>query len=267
MDNWRPKKLIRIVKVLNTSTKPALVDTDQGLGLLKYLGNPQGTDALIAEKLAADLAQNLLIPAPCHSLITVDQYDLTEYGTQIDPGSAFISKWMNPATTFSPESAMLGQLRETGFVSRLVVFDTWIKNTDRFSPAPGSSEPNYDNLLFVPDKQKVNALVIDHTHAFVETTFEDEITLEDWWSDETVLGIFPNLATLLDQSKVLKEIEAVNDFCANGLKEVIECIPRDWHLSQAARSALNENLTKRAEHLASWLPTELFGQQEMNYRG
>lgn len=267
MNDWNPTRVTRVVKKLGTSTKPVLVDTDDGPALLKYMGNPQGNDALIAEKLAADFAVELGIPCPPYSILSITPQQISPPAIGAVAGPAFLSKWMNPATTFSPQSEMLEHLRDTDFVPRLVVFDTWIMNGDRFEPAPGGREPNYDNLLFVPDIQKVKAIVIDHTHAFVEQTFEEEVFAENWWADEEPLGLFPNFDTYLNHDAVMSQIDAINELCSERLEEVIASLPPEWHMSVAVREALFEGLKQRAQHLANWLPPALFDQTEMNYRG
>ena len=264
-DIWEPTKVTRVVDFLTTSTKPIKAETDDGLALIKYIGNPQGCDALVAEFVAGSLARCVGIPVPDFAIINCPEIEIGPYNLVTTAGPSFASRWVPDAMSLAPDSKLLEDLREPSMITNLVVFDTWIRNFDRYSDSGDDTVSNLDNILFVPDKRKSAMIVIDHTHAFVESTFDEEMDDPMWWDDKTVYGQFPNFKPYLSHKALMNMIDKIMGVDIVTLEEIFAKLPSDWQLTQVQRSLFAEQLLKRAEALPNWLPEALFDQREMAF--
>lgn len=59
---WKPQTILRYVESIPTSTRVVRVETDQGEGFLKALGNPEGPHVLACELVGTLLAEWMGIP-------------------------------------------------------------------------------------------------------------------------------------------------------------------------------------------------------------
>ncbi|TCM57578.1 hypothetical protein C8J36_102380 [Rhizobium sp. PP-F2F-G48] len=263
--NWQPTRIERVNDVLNTSTKPLLVVTDVGLALLKYIGNAQGEDALVAELLAAELAAMIGLITPDFAVKRIPVIPTRNPFVIAQSGPAFFSRW-EPATTLAPNSQLLRSLRDPRDIAKLVVFDTWLRNKDRFSMAGHGGVVNYDNILIVPDKRKSRLLIIDHSHAFAETTLEDEINA-DWANEEQVYGLFNEFAPILRRRDVEAAINVICSLAPGDIRDACRSTPIEWGFGRPLADLLSELLIQRAARMQSWLPTAIFDQLELNFEG
>ncbi|GAK70373.1 hypothetical protein RRU01S_11_00260 [Agrobacterium rubi TR3 = NBRC 13261] len=264
-ESWQPTRIERVNDVLNTSTKPLLVVTDIGLALLKYIGNAQGEDALVAELLAAELAAMVGLRTPDFAVERIPEIATRDPFITAKSGPAFFSRW-EPATTLSPNSQLLRNLRDPRDIARLVVFDTWVRNKDRFSDDIPGGVTNYDNILIIPDKQKSKLLVIDHSHAFAETTLEGEINA-GWANEELVYGLFNEFAPMLRRRDVESAINVVCSLAPSDIRDVCRSSPAEWGFSTRLADTLAELLVERAARMRRWLPSAIFDQFEMDLEG
>lgn len=261
--NWEPSEIKRIVDFLPTSTKPIKAETDEGLALIKYIGNPQGCDALVAEFVAGSLAKQIGIPVPDFAIIRCPEIEIERFGITTIAGPAFASKWVPEAMSLAPHSQLLANMRNTDLVTALVGFDTWVRNFDRFTNSGADPISNFDNILFVPDLRKSALVVIDHTHAFVESTFDEELDDPTWWEDQTVYGSFPDFEPFLSHKVLMNVLDKIRTVDIKTLEEILEGLPLEWELTQHQRSRFADQLLKRARALPTWLPEKLFAQGEL----
>lgn len=264
---WKPTKIERVISVKQTSTRPLHVVTDQGVALVKYMGNKQGNDALICELLGTALARCIGLNTPDFSVSPIKSLDAHDPFIKIDDGPAFFSRW-ETAVPLSPNSTMLVNLRHKDHLAKLVAFDTWVRNKDRFSDDyDGEHEnKNFDNLLFAPDKKKTALLVIDHSHAFTETTLEDELD-EGWAAEKTVYGFFGEFKPFLKVKDIQLALDAIRRIDELKLKAICDAIPKEWGMTEALAKRLSSLIALRAEALCGWLPGALFEQMELDLRG
>jgi len=231
------------------------------------MGNPQGSVALVFELLGTELANWVGLRTPDFALLSLDGDDFSQIDDlNIRSGSAFCSKWIDSHITLAPNSRAIAGLRNPALVSRLVVFDTWIRNLDRFNPIDANVEggSNLDNLLIIPDRRKTDLRVIDHTHAFCEIDPDTDLD-DDWINEEIVYGRFPQFSDLLDSTEVLKAIGSIQDISEIELCQLMDTVPDDWDFLEHNREKLVECLVARAGKMSDWLPTSLFGQTEMQF--
>jgi len=127
----------------------------------------------------------------------------------------------------------------------------------------GLSLVNFDNLLLRRDKRKVELLVIDHTHAFVETTLEDELG-QAWVDERTIYGLFRQFEPFLTRKSVDRALAAVKQIDLATVEHICDGVPRAWGMTQALSDRLSSCVIDRGEKLASWLPSALFEQYEMD---
>lgn len=264
--DWQPSTVERVTRVLETSTKPLQVMTDEGAAIIKYIGNPAGNDALICELVGTELANMIGLTTPDFAVLEIPSIVLPNNPLlQISPGPAFCSRWTE-ATSLSPGSTLLKKLRQPEAVAKLVVFDTWLRNKDRFAEPDLSTygNANYDNVLLRMDKRMVELVVIDHTHALVETTLEDELGPE-WIAERNVYGLFDQFAPILTRAAVDTALTLVEQIDLETIRRVCEEVPREWGMTHGLADDLSSCLVDRAKGLGSWLPAAIFEQSEMNF--
>lgn len=262
MGHWTPSKIERIVREHPlTSTKPVLVKTDEGLALLKYMGNSQGNFALFSEWVCANLAREVGIEIPNFAILHCASMELTKALVRTDPGPAFLSQWNEQAETFTSPTMCIDTLREPRGLELLLAFDTWIKNTDRFG-VPGS--PNLDNLLLVPDKRKSRWVAIDHTHALVEFN-EAELSDPDWSNDTNLYGALGEFIETMDQSAVVEALDRLNRIDSRAIENIVNTAPTEWGPVTAIRENLATQLCERARLMNSWFESQVFRQVKFDF--
>jgi hypothetical protein len=263
--HWQPTEIQRVVRVLETSTKPLQVSTDAGLAIVKYLGNPAGAEALICEIVGCSVARLLSLKTPDFAVMALPAMHLPNHPMlQIQPGPAFCSRWEEMATSLSPNSALLKKLRKPDDIAKLVVLDTWLRNKDRFAGDDGNpfDVVNYDNVLLKPDKRMVELLAIDHSHALVETTLDDELG-QAWVEEQVVYGRFRQFDHFLTRKTLGSALAAVERIDRTMLRRVCEGVPRAWGMTDGLSERLLNCLDERAQRLESWLPAAIFDQYEL----
>ncbi|WP_332305489.1 HipA family kinase [Rhizobium sp. GR12] len=260
---WRPTRIERISSVLSTSTKPLYVVTDAGMALVKYMGNRQGLDALVSELLAAELAGLVGLCTPDFAVAEISELTTEDPFVTVLPGPAFFSRW-EQASSLAPNSRLLANLRNPSEVALLVVFDTWIRNKDRFADDANGEVLNYDNILFKADRRKTQLLVIDHSHAFAETSLEDEIN-DEWAKEQIVYGLFKEFAAMLTRNDVKSALDRLCTIAIDKIEDICAASPPEWGFMNNTAHRLAEALVHRADCMRNWVPDAIFAQQEMKF--
>lgn len=263
--SWKPRKVERVVRVMDSSTRALHVETDDGPAILKYMGNPQGDVALCCELIGTKLANSIGLVTPAFAVMEVPEIRVPDHPlVDVRPGPAFLSRW-EPSVALSPAShpKLLENLRNKDDVSTLVAFDTWVRNKDRFSLSDGGlGVENRENLLFRQDKRKSQMIVIDHTHALAETTLEDE--LGDPWVDERIVyGMFPQFEPFINAVAVSRALTRICDDGAKSAEQICRETPRAWGMTEVLAEQLADCLSRRAFLMRDWLPGSLFRQFEL----
>lgn len=262
---WKPKRVERVVRVMQSSTMALHVETDEGPAILKYMGNPQGDVALCCELIGTELANAVGLTTPPFAIVSVPSLTVPGYPlVQVGAGPAFLSRWeTSAALSTAAQPKLLEALRNPDDVSTLVAFDTWVRNKDRFTAADdGQGVENRENLLFRQDKRKSQMIVIDHSHALVETTLEDEMGGE-WVDEQVVYGRFPQFEPLMRAAVVRQALARICDDGAKSAGPVCEATPREWGMTSALAEQVADCLRKRAFRLQEWLLGSLFDQLEL----
>ena len=174
------------------------ITTDAGPAYLKAMGNPQGPHQLACEYVGTQLAEWFGLPTFDYALMTVDatvdEIPLKD-GKLAESGPAFVTRaaaghpWGG-----SPEE--LDALVNPEAITRLVVFDTWTLNWDRYPPDLTTRRPNYDNVFLEKvgerGKKEFRLLAIDQGCCFSGgRDLSPKIAGIDQIRDSRLYGMFP----------------------------------------------------------------------------
>jgi hypothetical protein len=176
---------------------PAIVDTEDGLFVVKFRGAGQGPKALVAELVVGLLARALGLPVPDLELVEVPPpFGRSEPDPEIQDvlrrshGTNVGLRYLDGAFNFDASAA--GDLVDAEFASRLVWLDALVTNPDRTHRNP--------NLLIWQHQP----WLIDHGAALYAH--------HDWArvDDAAARTAFPLIRdhVLLDRSERLEEIDA-----------------------------------------------------------
>jgi hypothetical protein len=241
-----------------------VVETDAGTGYLKAMGNPGGDHVLACEWVGTQLARWLGLKTLDFSLIQVTEADELPFfrGGFASVGPAFITR-KERGVAWGGRVRQLKQLVNPEDISRLVVFDTWTRNWDRYSP--DGRRINRDNVFLKQEGQgKFLLMAIDHTHCF---TWGRELTRRlaniDFVKDPQVYGLFPEFRPLLERKTVKGAARRLGGLQRAQVWEMMETIPRPWGVDHATRAAFADLVVGRAACLADTIEVKLFPQFEM----
>ena len=91
---WQPTTILRHIRSLDTGAETVIVETDQGEGYLKPMGNRGGPHPLACEWVGTSLARRLGLPTFAFAIVEVTNEDEIPLagGGRAEPGPAFISR-------------------------------------------------------------------------------------------------------------------------------------------------------------------------------
>lgn len=279
--SWNPKTILRYVETYGSSTKPMRVETDDGDAILKVMGNPRGEHVLACEWVGTRLAQTLGLPTFDAVILDVQQDDLflfADCGYQPKAGPAIATRFVR-GRSWDGKAKDLELAVNHVHIARLVVFDTWTRNCDRFGPGT-SARINRDNVFLAQDGDEgrlVRLLAIDHTECF---TCGGSITPAlggiDRVKDEGLYGLFPEFRDFMErenrkhQHKFRAEVTAaaqrLGALQRNELSNIVEKIPVQWDVNKAAREAMVGFLFDRARYLSDKIENGIWPQTDMFHR-
>lgn len=251
-----------------------LVETDAGQGYLKALGNGEGHHALASELVGTQLAKLFGLPTFEFAIIEVTKDDelwLDEGGRQLaEPGPAFISR-KEIGETWSGDVRQLRKIVNQGDVIRLVVFDTWVRNRDRFSLWDEGEIPRsrarYDNVFLNTDapQGKLRLMAMDHTHCFsnggeLTKSLRHLATIKD----ERVYGLFPVFRSFIDkyEESLNGMIDQLKSVDRETVGNIVNSIPKEWDVTKAVSDALTEMILGRANYVADTIKEKLWPQRD-----
>jgi hypothetical protein len=265
--DWQPKAIKRVIEPIPSSTKVAKVGTDAGNGFLKGMGNPAGSMSLITELVAGELAVWFGLKIPSFAVVQVNNIDIPMIGHGImSYGPAFISKEIQ-CFTFDSSAEILGRVSNKEDITRLVVFDTWIRNYDRSPPPETGYNYNFDNVIFTQNGSSLEMYIIDHSHCFAETTLEAEIECNALLIDDMVYGLFPEFKPFINERTVRECVTRLGQIDTKTVEEIVNSVPQNWGLAARYKSAWAGQICKRAKIVANYLPARLIDQPSLEFGG
>ncbi|MBP0439110.1 HipA family kinase [Tianweitania sediminis] len=247
-----PTRVIREIKSFPSSTNPFFVQTDDGRGFIKATNNPYNGPALTAELVAAELGTWFGLQIPAFAVIPTCDIDLPMKNGQLVQGPLFFSAEVE-ATSFDGSDLFLKKLHDKTDIAKLVVFDTWIMNWDRY----GLGDANAENLLFAKrDKsRKYDLIPIDHTWAF-DGDFPLALN-EDDVESPGVYGRFPAFEPYITSETLAPALQRLRSLDRTFVKEVINSVPSEWGVGPVARTTLIELICSRAAFVVNTIEERL----------
>jgi hypothetical protein len=265
---WRPTQIHRFIDHWDTGTQVIRVATDLGDGYLKAMGNPEGEHVLACEWVGTQLARWFGLPTFDFGVVEVTlDIDLpfARSGKAI-PGPAFITR-AEVGEPWGGEPRELNQLVNPQDLNRLVVFDTWTRNCDRYSEKDDGSLRINRNNVFLSEEAPAGQLLLramDHSHCFTcGRPISPKLAEIDKTHDDRVYGLFPEFRPYLQRGAVTL---AVADLCRLDratARQMTQTIPGQWDVDARARTALEDFLLRRASYLADRILTLLWPQGEL----
>tara|TARA_R100001143_G_C3353835_1_gene131141 strand:- start:1144 stop:1881 length:738 start_codon:yes stop_codon:yes gene_type:complete len=243
--------------------------TDVGVGFLKGIGNPQGTQALACELVGTELAAWFGLDTVEFSLINVKDDDvlpLHNVGRTVQAGPAFICKLID-GDTWDGGDVYLSRLQSPSVVTKLIIFDTWIMNPDRYPPR-GSLIPtpeNRDNILFEHrGGGRFKLIAFDHTHCFAEGDIWEELGNNDLISDDRVFGFFPEFAPYIERECAIEAARKLRGFNRETAVEIVNSVPREWGITGQISNQWADLIYLRSRFVADTILGKILSQGELD---
>lgn len=252
--------------MVGTSTGPAEIETDAGRCYLKALGNKEGPHALAAEWVGTALADWIGLRTFDVSKLVVAADDEIPLGHErsAEPGTA-IALRAEPGASWGGTVDELKATENASDVARLVVFDTWVRNCDRYPPDITVRKPNPDNVFLSSRGAKRGKFILkafDHTHCFdCGRELGPALSQIDHVKDERVYGHFPAFADLMDRTVAEDAVARLGTLERTFVEDTLGEIAPDWQVSPAGRRALADLICERADFVASTVLQSLFPSQ------
>jgi hypothetical protein len=268
--HWRPRTILRFIDSKPTSTSIARVETDVGEGFLKVLGNPAGPHALACEWVGTQLAERLELATLDYALIEVTEDDEIPLasGGYARPGPAFITR-AEKALEWGGGRSSLKRLTNPRDVAKLVAFDTWTLNCDRFAPEGIGRNPHRDNVLLSRERARRGKLVlkaIDHTHCFTcGADLTPRLARIESVQAAGVYGLFPEFRPLLRRPDLVQACASLRQIGNRALNAIVASIPAPWEVTDSANAAMVDFLVRRADFVAGRLVGEVFGEGDFGF--
>lgn len=272
-DIWSPTTIKRFVKAFSTSACTVVVETDAGKGYLKAMGNHEGPHILACELVATQLARWFELPTFDFAIIEVTDIDEIPFhdGTKAEVGPAFITR-AESGDVWSGDKGQLAKLFNPQDISRLVVFDTWTLNCDRYSEPRGSParKPRVNrNNVFLSEEAPAGQFLLkamDHTHCFTcGKTLTKRLAEFDMIREERVFGLFPEFREYLDRQHVRQAAAELKKITRAKIGKMTQLIPRQWDVPADAIDALVQFAVDRAKYVADNIEDRLFPERELDF--
>lgn len=185
-------------------------------------------------------------------------------GGKAEPGPAFITR-KEHGSVWGNDERLLKKIDHPDAISGLVVIDTWLRNTDRYSLSP--NRVNLDNVFFSRESSedsKLSLRAMDFSHAI---QYGGELTIRvssiDKVKDEAVYGLFPEFRKKITRDAIQHFASILSDLSRNQIEGVVGLVPQEWQLETSVRSALADYLVQRAKFVAESIESKLFDPPQL----
>ena len=264
---WQPQSIRRVVGLKQTGTEVVEVMTNDGPGFVKFLGNPEGPHVLAAEFVGTRLAGAMGLPIlDWH----VFQYDgIPEIrlpsGNLAQAGSAWSTRKVE-GFVWSGHPDDLNAISNPNDIAKLVLFDQWVLNCDRYRPVPKLRQ-NLHNVFFSREDSeagKFRLLAMDHTHIFTcGGELRPDMARLDKVRDPLAYGLFPGFLKVLRREDAVAAVAGMAAVDEAVIRTIVTEIPSDWEVSREVRGAMIDFLLQRRNWLAAGFVTSIFPQDEL----
>jgi HipA-like protein len=257
---WLPTTFLSYVRTVPSSSRTARIQTDAGAAYLKAINNPEGPHVLACDWFGTQLARRFGLRTFDVAVLEIGDLDeIPLNGSLAQQGTAFVSR-AEEGVTMGGQRA-LSNVENIGDLSRLVVFDTWVRNCDRYAPnwkPDGEARVNPDNLFLSTDGAPEGKFVlkaIDHGHIFTcGKPLTSSLAHIENIHDERSYGLFPFFLGYVTSNEIVQTAKALRDVRSELWADLLRSIPIAWEVSQEAKHAIDRFLLERARFLADNFP-------------
>jgi len=250
---WKPTQIVRVFsRDIGTATSPVVVMTDKGIGYFKAVENDEGSFALAREFIGTSLATWLGLSTFNYCLFNFDGElkIILENGRLVGKGVGFMTK-EEPGYYGDRTISMLNRLANKEDITRLVCFDTWIRNVDRCFKYDDKLQTNWNNVFMsVASKKQFTLKAMDFTHAFWGN-LDQKMDKATNVNDEEIYGLFPEFVPFLKKDIAIKTCKKIAKIQEKTIRSYIESIPDDWNIVQDTREAWIRFVIERANFVSS----------------
>ncbi|MEW6209198.1 MAG: HipA family kinase [Acidobacteriota bacterium] len=254
---WQPASFLRYVRTFDSSSRTAFVQTDAGPAYLKAINNPQGQQTLACDWLGTQLARRFGLRTFDVAVLELTDLDevMIDENTFAWSGPAFVSR----AEEGIPMGAhrALTNVENLGDIPRIIVFDTWVRNCDRYAPGlgrAGEARMNMDNLFLSTEgapEGKFILKVIDHGHILsCGRTLGRDLAYIDSTQEEKLYGLFPFFQGQVTADDIGQAARSLGEVRSDFWEDILRSIPDAWEVSGEALEAIDRFLLDRARFLA-----------------
>ena len=260
MRDWRPTTFLRYIETVDSSSRTAIIETDEGRAYLKAINNPQGVHVLACDWLGTKLARRFGLPTFDVSILQItDDDEIPLDGGLSQIGPAFVARSEN-GIPLGGEKAF-AKVTNLDDLAKIIVFDTWTKNCDRHGPGlgiAGEARENLDNLFLSEEnapKGKFILKPIDFGHIITcGRELTPSIAKIDSIREERVYGFFPFFKSHVSRDAIIQESERLRTINNDLWQDLIADLPADWNVSNETKAAIDRFLIGRARFLADEFP-------------
>jgi hypothetical protein len=268
--SWAPSRIVRIVAAYATNSSTVRVETDQGEGYLKALSNKAEPHNLASELVGTLLARWMKLPTLDFHLITLTEKDRIQLadGSFAHPGPAFITRFED-GISWSGAPEDLDRLVNPDDLGRLIVFDTWTRNCDRYMPREDRPpRVNLDNVYLSRRGAPAGQFVlkaIDHGCCFTcGGDLTPKLSHLDRVQEKKLYGRFPQFEGRTERAAMLQIVQEVEAVPRPEVEAFVQRVPQAWDLNTGARQALCDFICQRARFIREiinqeWPPQSLLG--------
>ncbi len=231
--SWQPTQFESLVDgPFDTSMGTAKVKTNATFGYLKAMGNREGPHALASEWVGTSLAKLFGLSVPEFAIFSLDKVDCYTLprNAKTEPGPAFVSRLV-PGHTWDRSTEELMRLENSTDITRLVVFDNWVRNCDRHPTDLTMRRPNYANVFLAdtdrPERFRLYA--IDHTHCFdCGRDLSHKLSNIGSIKDEGVYGLFPEFREFIDEGELAWCSAILKSVTDEQVRAIVDMLPPEW---------------------------------------
>jgi len=260
---WRPTRIERYLSSAETSTKVARVLTDAGEAYMKAMGNPEGPHALVREYVGTSLAAWFGLPTFEYAIIEHDAVVDIPFGrgkSLAEAGPAFLAR-AHEGSPWSGNQKELEKVENLEMITKLVAFDTWVRNRDRCSSCGFEQRLHYDNVFLSEEGAspgKFRLIAMDFSHCLQEgAELNRHVSDIGNVQDDRVYGLFKSFERYLQRDMLDYAFDRLLSVDKRVLDGIISRIPSAWGLEAASRTALREFLVRRAGYIVNILNNAL----------
>ncbi|WP_338661122.1 HipA family kinase [Pararoseomonas sp. SCSIO 73927] len=242
----------------DSSAKVLLVRSTFGRLYVKGPIGPEGDGMLLREWIGTRLADHFGLPTFQYGLMArplgdpADELSLSD-GTHLRHDVVFAAV-LEQGATWEGGQEQLGQVGNRSAFSRLVVFDTWIRNLDRYVPLPGGRIHQNKGNVFISSESRrgrhPQILAMDHTHVLGGDAVLEQGRASPYVQDNGIYGHFPEFAGFVSGSDIESALEALAIVDFADIQGVVGSVPGEWGMSVDRVQRLSEFLVARARYVA-----------------